>query len=200
MSQASTWEGIPSEVGAFTTDHDGAVAIVRPAEKVLTMGAVLNGVLRQMHGPAFIVVDTRSGRVFATDDMAGTKGALQTALAGAEASIELVPDSGQSGRAVQWHTENPNGWEWLQSVTDPHVLAVKPAKTVESILQASVLKMWQASGQPLFAAIDQGTGRVKFYHFHMNFVANVSDALALVNPSGQCIGVKLNPKSNPNFV
>lgn len=199
MSYAATYEGIPQIIGGFSTDSDGATAIIRPAEKALNIGAVLNGMLRQIGAPAVVVIDSAAGAIFGTD-ASGVVTALQSALANPLASVDLVPDAGQVGRSVTWHTANLNNWSGLGSVTDPAVTAVKPSKTVETIALDSVKRMLQFWGEPLFLVIDQTAGTVKLLRFGVSDVAGVSAALQAVNGGGQSIGILLKEKTHPNFV
>lgn len=199
MSQVSTWEGIPRAT-AFSSDAHKVDAIVRPAERALTLGAVITGALRQLENPALVVIDASAGTILATDN-SNVKSALLACLQSPDASVELVPDAAQVGRSVQWHTENPASWgDYADAVTGPIVTAAKPSKTVETVVMDAVKHMNQSRGEPLFIVVDQSAGKVKLLRFAPGSVSGVSAALSTVEGAGVSLGVKLQEKTKPNFV
>lgn len=176
--------GRTGPIDAATLDTDGALS-VSSIQRSLGIGEVLTGLLARFQEPMFAVFDPNTGRIYATDD-ADHAEALGDALASPDYSILLRPDAGQTGRSLAWSVETNNGWPSKDSTVDSLIDAVKPKRSVESLLNKLVTNHLNL---PIVAVLNQDTGRLELRRWNTSIEA-VSEALAAVTPGGNAIGVQ----------
>lgn len=158
--------GIPELVAAESTATGQALAsdIVTPQPLSATLPSLVRSLLDRFADDAVVIIDPNSRKV--TGASGGDGGNLGDSIAeiAGVAYTSLVPDVGQSGRSLMF-SKDADGIVRADIVAaiNQQVDAVKPKKTVESLV-ASILSAEFNPGEPLpVIVVDQVNGKVGIY-------------------------------------
>lgn len=190
--------GIPELVAAKSTATGQALAsdIVTPQPLSATLASLVRSLLDKFADDAVVVIDPNTRKV--TGASGGDGGNLFDSvaeIAGAEMTT-LVPEVGQSGRSLAFSRDADNITRAdINAALDLQVDAVKPKKTVESLV-ASVLSQDFTPGAPLpVVVVDQLNGRVAVFN-----IPNANDAQTGVDGvpnAGDRVQIALSEPSVP---
>lgn len=188
--------GVPSKDNARTGTAGQTLAdsLVTPEPLTDSFSGIVGKMLAEYEGEAVIVIDPHTRKVVATTDSAKATALKAAVAAGSGRQITIVPDSGQSGKALAWTaTSGASVGSDDAAAATALTAAAKPRRSVESLV--SGLIGWidkptdpDDSGTAAFVngaiiVVDQITGNVVVQVPAENARAGLSAALAAVAPS-----------------
>lgn len=176
VDQTGELAKIAGSTGTAGVDITDEIVALRAATD--SIGGVIRKLLAAYSAACVIVIDTFARKIYATTD-ATKKAALIAAAQGTEDVCEITPDGGQEGRSLKY---SQTGADSLPATMEAAVLeqvtAVKPTKTVESLVAAIISGSDAEEGYPIIV-IDQENEVVAV---NVNGTG-ISAALAAVTPA-----------------
>lgn len=195
--------GVPTIVTArSTTAGTNLLApIVTPTPPETSFDSVVTEILSAQDAAAYIVVDPNNRRVTAaTGSQATTLKTTVDALAtnfAPNQSVTLTPESGATGSALPFNAavgSQLTNDALIKPLVDSITVAVKPKRSISSILSAALSLETDANGLLPIIVIDQVSGNVKLIAAAHTAIAT---AMAQVTPAGDQVQVQLSTTTAP---
>lgn len=135
--------GVPSKENARTGTAGQTLAdsLVTPEPLTDSFSGILGKMLAEYEGEAVIVIDPQTRRVVGTTDATKATAIKAAVNAGTGKQYVLTPDANQTGKALAWTGAEGVNFEtatdeWVKGALDGIWPAVKPRRSVESMVSA----------------------------------------------------------------